>query len=137
MIIAGVGRGYLLFISCYHVATGVVSMFFPRFAMRFYRGLYACNPVESRHVALILKPWGALSAFAGFVGIIAWQDPGRYSGVVLGIIFLLLYRFYYRAKFEHQLFAISGIPPHRNRMSLLCILAGTAILAAWYWTGLP
>src|SRR5262245_45764206 len=71
----GICRAYLFGFSVYHVFTGMVSMFFPTFAMSFYKGLYGYDPVERKHLVLILKPWGALAFFAGFVGLFCATDP--------------------------------------------------------------
>jgi hypothetical protein len=122
---------FLYLFSLYHVITGIISMFFPNFAMSFYKSLYGYDPIERKHLVLILKPWGALAAFAGFVGLFAARDPKRYLGVVLGLALLLLLRIYYRLRFERELLSVGGIPPQRNRVSLAILLFGVLILGAW------
>jgi hypothetical protein len=124
-------RAYLWLISVYHVMTGIISFGFPEFAMSFYRKLYGCNPVERRHLALVLKPWGALAVFAGVCGLFAATDPRRYIGVVAGLALLLLLRLIYRAVFYRQLAEISGISSRRNLVNIAFISAGLAILAGW------
>jgi hypothetical protein len=113
--------------------TGVISMFFPDFAMSFYKGLYGYDPIERKHLMLILKPWGALAAFAGFAGLFAARDPNRYFGVVLGLALLLLLRIYYRLRFEDGLLSVGGIPPYRNRMSVGILFIGVFILSCWLY----
>ncbi len=127
----GVGRGYLAFLSVYHVITGVMSFAFPDSALVMYRGLYGCNPVERRHVALMLKPWGALAVFAGLCGLYAVGDPVRYRGVVVALVALLALRVVYRVWCRESLRTIGGIAPRRNAISIAALLAGIAVLSGW------
>jgi len=121
----------LLILSVYHVASGVMSFFCPERALSFYRKLYDCNPVERKHLAIMLKPWGALAAFAGIAGLFAAADPHRYIGVVAGLAVLLAARVTYRLWCRRELAEISGIAPHRNLISTAVILVGLIILTAW------
>lgn len=108
-------------------------MFFPNFAMSFYKSLYGYDPIERKHLVLILKPWGSLATFAGIVGLFAARDPKRYVGVVLGLALLLLLRIYYRLRFENGLLSVGGIPPHRNRVSVGILFIGAFILSWWLY----
>lgn len=126
-------RGYLYLFSTYHVVTGVVSMFFPGFAMSFYKTLYGYDPVERTHLRLIFKPWGALAFFAGVVGLFCANDPQRYVGVVVGLAMLHGLRIYYRIVFEKDIAVVGGIPPNRNRSNVGILLVGFAILIAWLY----
>lgn len=125
-------RGYLCVLSVYHLFTGIVSMFFPDFAMNFYRWFYRCEPADRADLFLILKPWGALAAFAGVVGLFAAVDPTRYQGVIIGLILLLLFRIYYRLAFARRLEQHANITPRRNLVSIVPIACGVAILIGWY-----
>ena len=122
---------YLAVISTYHVASGVLSFFFSGAAMRFYKAFYGTDPVERRHLSLILKPWGALSICAGIAGWSAVPDPHTHRGVVLAILVLLVLRIAYRLRFSGELAEISRIPPRRNLMNVTLLVAGTVILGAW------
>jgi hypothetical protein len=128
---------FLYIFSIYHMITGIVSMFFPDFAMSFYKILYGYDPIERKHVSLIFKPWGALAAFAGLTGLFAAGNPERYRGVVLSLIILLILRIYYRLRFEHELFSIGGIPPYRNRINLAVLFVGVVILSGWLCQKMP
>ena len=123
---------YLYILSVYHLFTGVVSMFFPDFAMTFYKWFYSCEPPDREDLFLILKPWGALAAFAGIAGLYAAGDPTRYKGVVLGLILLLSYRMYYRLAFARRLNQHANIPLRRNLLNVGMIALGILILAGWY-----
>ena len=63
--------GYVSLLSIYHVFTGVISMFFPNFAFHFYKKFYGCDPLSKDMLVIVLKPWGALSIFAGIMGLFA------------------------------------------------------------------
>lgn len=123
---------YLYILSGYHLFTGVVSMFFPGFAMRFYKWFYGCEPPDREDLYLILKPWGALAAFAGIAGLYAAEDPHRYRGVILGLILLLSFRIYYRMAFAGKLAKHARIPRRRNMLNVGMIALGAVILISWY-----
>ena len=107
-------------------------MFFPEFAMTFYKWFYSCEPPDREDLFLILKPWGALAAFAGIAGLYAAVDPIRYKGVVLGLILLLSFRMYYRMAFARKLREHANIPQKRNLSNVGLIALGIIILSAWY-----
>ena len=94
---------YLALLSTYHLASGVLSFFFGEAALRFYKAFYGTDPVERRHLLLILKPWGALSICVGLAGWSAVPDPTRHRGVVLAILVLLLLRITYRVAQHREL----------------------------------
>jgi hypothetical protein len=110
-------------------------MFSPGFAMGFYKKLYHCEPLKRDDLFLILKPWGALAAFAGIAGSYAASDPVRYEGVIWGLILLLLFRIYYRLVFARELEQHANIPRRRNLISVSMIAAGVVILGAWCLLG--
>lgn len=124
-------RIYLCILSAYHLFTGIVSMFFPKFAMDFYKRFYSCTPPDREDLFLILKPWGALAVFAGIAGFYAAADPGRYRGVILGLILLLAFRIYYRTVFGRMLARHANIPSRRNILNIAMIALGIVILGAW------
>jgi len=115
---------YLALLSAYHVFSGALSFFFSDTAMRFYKSFYGTDPVEKRHLALILKPWGALSICAGMAGLTAVPDPASHRGVVLAILTLLVLRVLYRLRYRSELQAMSRIPPERNMANVALLVAG-------------
>lgn len=122
---------YLAVLSMYHVLSGALSYFWSDAAMRFYKAFYGSDPVERRHLWLILKPWGALSICAGIAGLSAVPDPREHRGVVLAILVLLMLRIGYRLRFRAALAEVSRIPSHRNVWSVTVLAAGVAILGTW------
>ena len=127
--------GYLWILSAYHVFTGIISFFFPETALSFYRKFYDCNPVERKHLVIILKPWGALAVFAGMAGIFAALHPMECKGVVAGMAVLLAMRIYYRIFFREMLRDISGISPRRNFLNIGFLIAGLIIIVSWFLWG--
>jgi len=135
--VTSICRTYLVVLSTYHLFTGLVSMFFPGFAMRFYKWFYSCEPPDREDLFLILKPWGALAAFAGIAGLYAAGDPERYKGIVLGLILLLAFRVYYRVAFALRLKEHAKIPLRRNLVNVAMIVLGILILGVWYLQLIP
>lgn len=130
-------RSYLAILAVYHVFTGVVSFAFPHFALRFYRTLYACDPVEQQQLVLVMKPWGALAVFAGFAGGWAAVDPRRYIGVVAALWILLVLRITFRIGWRRELGDLGRIPSHRNLISTAALGVGALILGVWLAGALP
>jgi len=126
---------YLWILSVYHVFTGIISFFFPEQALSFYKKFYDCNPVERKHLVIVLKPWGALAVFAGIAGIFAALDPVKYKGTVAGLAVLLAMRMYYRIVFRDMLRDISGISPYRNLINIGLLLVGIIIISSWFMFG--
>ena len=124
-------RTYLALLSFYHVITGIISFAFPGFAMRFYKTIYGCDPAERRQLAIVMKPWGALSVFAGICGGFAAADPVRYRGVVIALLVLMILRAAYRFLYRRDLEEVGRIAPHRNGISIASIAVGIVILLGW------
>jgi hypothetical protein len=122
--------GYLAVLSSYHVATGLLSFTAPGLALRFYRGAYGCNPVELRHLRIILRPWGALAVFAGLAGFVALGCPPARAWIQAAVLILLAMRVAYRIGLRRELADISGIPPRHNAMNIGLLLIGGTLLAA-------
>ena len=123
--------GYVSLLSIYHVFTGVISMFFPNFAFYFYKKFYGCDPLSKDMLVIVLKPWGALSIFAGIMGLFAVYDPERYIGVIVSLVLLLFLRIYYRLFFEKDLYSKGKISPLRNRINVSLLFIGCCILISW------
>jgi len=125
---------YLAVLSTYHVCSGVLSFFFGTAAMRFYKAFYGTDPIERRHLLLILKPWGALSIAIGIAGGAAVSEPAAHRGTVLAILVLLVLRIVYRVSCRAELQAISRIPPRNNALNLVLLAGGAVLLGAWLVT---
>ena len=121
---------YLVLLSAYHVATGLISFSAPQLALKFYRSAYGCEPVERRHLLIILRPWGALAVFAGLAGFSALTCPPARSWIEASLIALLSMRVAYRVGLRDELREISGIPLRNNFINIGLLLCGIALLAA-------
>ena len=120
---------YICGLSAYHLWTGCISYFCPALAMKFYQRFYDCNPVEQRHLQIILRPWGALAIFAGIAGLTAVVEPEQHPAILGGLALLLVLRIGYRIGMRRELLAISGIAPRRNWISIACLALGVLILS--------
>ncbi len=127
---------YLAVLSCYHIFSGGLSYFAGPAAMRFYKSFYGTDPVERRHLLLILKPWGALSIAVGIAGIAAAAHPEHHPATVFALWLLLVLRIGYRIACRHELAAVSCVPARRNAISILVLACGATILGAWLLTNL-
>jgi hypothetical protein len=121
---------YLAVLSAYHVITGLLSFSAPRLALKFYRGAYGCNPIERRHLLIILRPWGALAVFAGLAGFSALACPPARVWIEASLITLLAMRVAYRIGLRAELREISGIPPRNNLINIGLLFLGIALLTA-------
>ena len=119
---------YLAVLSAYHVWTGAISFFAPRFALRFYRGMYGCDPVERRHLSLVMRPWGALAIFAGLAGFAAFIEPRARGWIVAATAVLLALRIGYRVALRRELNDLARIDARRNAISVSMLAGGLALL---------
>jgi hypothetical protein len=120
---------YLAVLSAYHVWSGGISFFAPDFALQFYRGMYGCDPVEQRHLKLVLRPWGALAIFAGAVGFLPFVEPAVRGWVSALLAGLLILRIGYRVGLRRELRELSRIEPVRNMVSVAMLVGGALVLA--------
>jgi hypothetical protein len=128
--LGGVAAWYVVSLSTYHLFTGAISYFAPSFALRFYRGAYGCDPIERRHLMIILRPWGALAFFAGTVGPAAVWIPMARDWIEVALLALLLMRISYRFNLRTELREISRISTRDNLVSIMLLIGGAALLGA-------
>ncbi len=125
---------YLGVLSTYHICSGGLSYFFGNAALRFYKSFYGTDPIERRHLLLILKPWGALSIAIGIAGAAAAADPAAHRATVAGLLVLLVLRIAYRISCRAELRTLNRVPPRRNLANLALLAIGVIILASWLVT---
>ena len=101
--ISAIASLYLGALSAYHMVSGALSFFAPGLALRLYRGAYGCDPVERRHLLIILRPWGALAVFAGLAGFAALAVPACRHWIEAALIVLLVMRVAYRLALGKEL----------------------------------
>lgn len=114
MIVYIVACVYLFVFSTYHVVTGVVSVFFPEFSVKFYRVLYHFEPIETKQYFLMLKPWGALSIFAGITGFLVLFGLERFYPLLMPFVLLISIRVAYRLIFRKQIADYFQVDLRRN-----------------------
>jgi hypothetical protein len=113
-----------------HITTGFLGIFFPNFALRFYKGLFGAEIPDTREYKMILKPWGALGVFAGIIGILPIIDPVRYQGILVSLIVLLGMRVWIRAKHFDDGETFLRISRKRNMLHIGLITL-CALLIGW------
>lgn len=128
-VLSALGTGYLAFLSCYHLVTGLLSYLAPEAALGIYRVLYGCAPGERRQLIVAMRPWGALAVFAGITGIGALLEPAARNWIQTALVVLLALRISYRIALRRELLEISGIPEKRNLLSIGFLLLGMILLA--------
>jgi hypothetical protein len=129
-------KWYIIGLSLYHILTGCISYFTPAFALKFYRSVYGCQPIEQRHLRIILRPWGALAVFAGIAGLAAVNGSPNQPTLLAGLALLLTLRIGYRVALWRELQEISGIEPRRNWFNIGLLGAGVLLLLWGAWTSL-
>jgi ABC-type Fe3+-siderophore transport system permease subunit len=124
-------KAVLLLLAVYHVATGVVAIFFPDFSFPFYDALYHADPLDTAQYRLILKPWGAYAIFTGAVLFAAWREPRRFRPVIVALVGLLAMRCSYRLAFAADAWVVFGIDAVRNWTNVLLMTSYVVVLAPW------
>lgn len=114
---------YLFLFSLYHVFTGLISIFFPDFALKFYKSVYGFHPIETQQLKMTLKPWGNLAMVMGIIGFIVLSDLKRYGFILFAFSILLLIRIWYRFTLRKQLISkLNMTPPQNQRMIIIQII---------------
>ena len=122
---------YLFLFSLYHAITGVVSVFFPDFALRFYRILYGFHPKETEQLKITLRPWGNFAIAIGFIGFIVLFNLEKFFVILFPFALLLLIRVIYRVNLRNQLYKDLKVTKMQNWRMILIQLLGV-ILFSWF-----
>lgn len=105
---------YLSLFSFYHVITGIISVFFPNFSLKFYKKIYGLQPPETKQLLMTFKPWGGLSITAGIVGFIVLTDIDRNYLFLFSFFVLLAIRFWARILYRKELGEDFKVTPFQN-----------------------
>jgi hypothetical protein len=122
---------YLLLFSVYHIITGVVSVFFPNFALKFYKTIYGFHPKETEQLKMTLRPWGNFAIMTGVTGFIVLFNLEKFFLFLLPFSLLLLIRIWYRLTLRKQLYKELKVKSIQNWRMIIIQLIG-AILFAWF-----
>jgi hypothetical protein len=114
---------YLFLFSLYHLITGIVSVFFSNFAIKFYKKLYGFQPKETKQLKMTLKPWGSFAICVGFVGFIILLNIQKYFLFLIPFSILLVIRIGYRFTFRNELKNYWKVTEFQNwRMILIQVI---------------
>jgi len=122
---------YLFLFSCYHIITGVISVFFPNFALRFYRILYGFHPKETEQLKMTLRPWGNFAIAIGVIGFMVLYNMDKFFLILFPFALLLLIRIGYRLKLRSQLYRDLKVTKVQNWRMIIIQLLGI-ILFTWF-----
>jgi len=122
---------YLFLFSCYHIITGVISVFFPNFAIRFYKMLYGFHPKETEQLKMTLRPWGNFAIVTGVIGFMVLYNIDRFFLILFPFALLLSIRIWYRLELRSQLYRDLKVTKLQNWRMIIIQLLG-AVLFVWF-----
>jgi hypothetical protein len=124
----------LVILAADHLITGLAGVFFPHHAARLYQRVFGAKfPAESPLVA-VLRPWGALGAFAGLTGLLPVYDPVRYRAILYALLLLLALRILIRVGFDSATLQYFRLSRRRNFFHLYLIAqCATLIILQLIW----
>ncbi len=100
----------LIILAGDHFVTGGSAFLYPERAIKMYKIIFGAELPPNEEYMAIIKPWGALGVFAGYIGLLPLIDPSKYKAVLYGFLILLLVRIYIRlsnAKRAEKYFQLS------------------------------
>ena len=118
---------YLFLFSIYHLITGIISVFFPKVALRFNKFMYGFQPIEKTQYFLIVRPWGNLALTIGIIGFIVLINIDDYYIILFAFIILLLIRIGYRIALRKELKKTLKITYTQNLRAILIQILGIII----------
>lgn len=121
---------YLFLFSLYHIITGIVSVIFPNFALRFYKVLYGFHPKETEQLKITLRPWGNFAIAIGIIGFIILYDIERFFIILFPFALLLTIRIFYRFNLRNQLYRDLKVTEVQNWRMIIIQFIGV-ILFIW------
>ncbi len=86
----------LILLSIDHFITGGSAFLYPQKAIKMYKTIFGAELPPTEEYMAIIKPWGALGIFAGYIGLLPLYDSVRYQEVLFGLFILLLIRMFIR-----------------------------------------
>lgn len=125
---------YLFLFSLYHILTGILSVFFSKSALRFYRVIYGFQPAETNQLLLIMKPWGNLALAIGIIGFITVFNINSYYPIMFAFVILLTIRIGYRIMLRRKLKIIFKISPSQNWRIIVIQILGAIIFLAFIFS---
>tara|TARA_Y100000310_G_C20701023_1_gene829892 strand:- start:1353 stop:1769 length:417 start_codon:yes stop_codon:yes gene_type:complete len=122
---------YLFLFSIYHVFTGVISVFFSEYSLKFYKKIYGHQPKETKQLIMTFKPWGTMAIGIGFAGIIILFNLKKYSLLLIAFIAILGIRAGYRFLLRNELYNYWKVKPLQNWRMILIQLIGVLVFLSY------
>jgi hypothetical protein len=107
-----------------------MAMLSPRKAIAIYGRLFGVQFSASPELLLVMRPWGALGAFAGLVTLFPILDPVRYKGILAALLVLLCIRLVIRASLGSAANKVILLSNARNRFHLFLILVCAILISS-------
>ncbi|MDO8659829.1 MAG: hypothetical protein Q7K54_04505 [Candidatus Parcubacteria bacterium] len=124
---------YLFLFSLYHVVTGIISIFFPNFSLKFYKVIYGIQPIETKQLLITFKPWGSFAFIMGVISFFVFFNINTYYNLLLTFIALLILRIWYRSVFydsAKEFFKISFY--HNLKMIIIQVIGVILFFYLWF-----
>jgi hypothetical protein len=86
----------LIILAIDHFVTGGSAFLYPERAIKMYKIIFGAELPPNDEYMAIIKPWGALGVFAGYIGLLPLIDPVKFRAILYGLLILLLVRIYIR-----------------------------------------
>lgn len=119
----------LLVLAADHLTTGLAGALFPKRAAGLYQSLFGARLPADPPLTAILRPWGALGAFAGLTGLLPVYDPVRYHAVLFPLLFLVVLRVFIRLSYDSDTLQFFGLSRARNYFHVYLVVQCAAIIA--------
>ena len=133
MVIETLAEIYLFLFSLYHVFTGIISVFFTKFAIRFYQKTYGFHPISINQLLIDAKPWGNLALVVGIIGFMTFFNLNVYFPILFVFCLLLSIRIGYRVYMQDQLYNDMKMKRSENIRMIIIQLMGIFL---FMWLGL-
>jgi hypothetical protein len=104
-----------------HLVTGLAGVLFPDRAAALYSQLFGARFPAGSPATAVLRPWGALGAFAGVVGLFPIYDPVRYRPILFALLLLLGFRLFIRLSFGPNTLQHFSLSSARNYFHIYLI----------------
>ncbi len=123
---------YLFLFSLYHIITGIISVFFSNFALKFYKTIYGFHPIEKKQLLMTLKPWGNFAILTGVSGFIVLFNTEKYFIFLLPFALLLSIRVWYRIILRKNFYKDLKVTPLQNWRMIIIQIIGAILFILYF-----
>lgn len=118
---------YLFLFSLYHIIQGIVSVFFPNFAIKFNEALYGFKPKEKEQLKMTFRPWGSFAFSVGVSGFLVLSNMKKYFLFLIPFAVLLIFRASYRFILKKELMGYWKVTKIQNWRMIIIQLLGVIL----------